>query len=81
MDGTAWWATAWGDKELDTTEQLTHFTFISQGYKYIITIHQETEIISSKNSISAFIGHLLFPLRNFLKGSYKDSTFSFNKIK
>ena len=30
MDRGAWWATAWGGKELDTTEQLTlslHFHF------------------------------------------------------
>ena len=75
MDRGAWWAKSW------IRLSNFHFTFISQGYKYIRAIRQETEIISSKNSISAFIGHLLFPLRNFLKGSYKDSIFSFNKIK
>ena len=26
MEGGAWWATPWGRKELDTTEQLSLFT-------------------------------------------------------
>ena len=57
------------------SKKLNKYIYI--GYKYIWAIHQEIEIISFKNSISAHIGHLLFPLRNLLKGSI----IIFNKIK